>query len=165
MAPQLTHHIHLEIKSMTLTYSTRKIATRFLAVLALIAVATLGTVSTIAENREVDIAALEARAAEMRERLALTDKQSEQMKPILIEHLEKVSIVLKGFGINLETGERPENRLGFRDARKLKSELDEVRGETSQSLSTILSPEQMKEYEVISEERRKEMRSRIKENR
>jgi Spy/CpxP family protein refolding chaperone len=150
---------------MTQTYHTREITTRLMAMLCLVVTATLGPTSSIAEERQVDPAALEARVAEMRQRLSLTDEQSEQIKPILIEHLEKISTVLQGFGINIETGERPENRLGFRDARKLKSELDEVRDETSQSLSTILSPEQMKEYEEISEERREEMRSRIKEQR
>jgi Spy/CpxP family protein refolding chaperone len=134
-------------------------------VLSLVTATAFGSDITATSEREIDPAALEARSAEMRERLALTNEQSEQIKPILIEHFEKTSIVLQDFGINLETGERPEKRLSFRDARQLKSELDVVRDGTNQALSTILSPEQMEEYEEIAEERREEIRSRIKASR
>lgn len=144
---------------------THKITSWFLLALYLTTASAYGLDKTDAGDRGVDPAAIEARAAEMHERLALTDEQSEQIKPILIEHLERTSIVLQGFGINLKTGERPEKRLGFRQARQLKSELDVVSDDTSQALSTILSPEQMEEYEEIAEERREERRSRIKASR
>ena len=150
---------------MPSTSHIRKLTSRLLIVLSLVTATAFGSDITATSEREIDPAALEARSAEMRERLALTNEQSEQIKPILVEHFEKTSIVLQDFGINLETGERPEKRLSFRDARQLKSELDVVSDDTSQVLSTILSPEQMEEYEEIAEERREEIRSRIRASR
>jgi hypothetical protein len=86
----------------------------------------------------MDPAALEERTNEMRERLDLTDKQVEAIEPILIDHMEKTGAVLKEYGIDLQSGERPKERMGFREARKMKSELDGVQSKTEGALDDIL---------------------------
>ena len=145
--------------------SNATLATRVLAAVAMTALFAIATQTAAAGDREIDPAALEERINEMRERLDLTDKQVEAIEPILIDHLEKTGAVLKEYGIDLQSGERPKERMGFREARKMKSDLDGVQSETEGALDDILDDDQMNEYRQIAEERRARIREQIKANR
>jgi Spy/CpxP family protein refolding chaperone len=145
--------------------SNATFTTRILAAVAITAVFAIATQSATAGDREMDPAALEERTNEMRERLDLTDEQVEAIEPILIDHLEKTGAVLKEYGIDLQSGERPKERMGFREARKMKSELDGIKSKTEGALDDILDDDQMNEYRKIAEERRAKFREQIKANR
>ena len=145
--------------------SNATLVTRVLAAVAMTALFAIATQAAAAGEREMDPAALEERTNEMRERLDLTDKQVEAIEPILIDHLEKTGAVLKEYGIDLQSGERPKERMGFREARKMKSDLDGVQSETEGALDDILDDDQMNEYRQIAEERRARIREQIKANR
>ncbi len=145
--------------------SNATLATRVLAAVAMTALFAIATQTAAAGDREIAPAALEERINEMRERLDLTDKQAEAIEPILIDHLEKTGAVLKEYGIDLQSGERPKERMGFREARKMKSDLDGVQSETEGALDDILDDDQMNEYRQIAEERRARIREQIKANR
>ena len=145
--------------------SNATLVTRVLAAVAMTALFAIATQAAAAGEREMDPAALEERTNEMRERLDLTDKQVEAIEPILIDHMEKTGAVLKEYGIDLQSGERPKERMGFREARKMKSDLDGVQSETKGALDDILDEDQMNEYRKIAEERRARIREQIKANR
>jgi len=136
-----------------------------MATVAIFAVFSITAVDLLAQERQVDPEELKERAQEMRERLNLTDDQAEAIQPIMIDHLEKTDKVLKGYGIDLRTGERPEKRMGLRNARNMKSELDEVQASTEGELEKILDDDQMREYREIVQERQAARREKIKASR
>ena len=119
-----------------------------------------------AQAEEDQAAQFEERIAETKARLNLSDEQVEQLTPILVSGFEAQMVVLEKNGIDLKNGD-PDNweELGFRDARKLRKEMDAVRAKTSDEVEKILSNEQFSEYKEIQAERKKKMREMIKERR
>jgi len=119
-----------------------------------------------AQTEEDRAAQFEARIAETKARLNLSDEQIEQLTPILESGFEAQMVVLEKNGIDLKNGD-PNNRkkLGFRAARKLGKEMDAARADTSDEVEKILSDEQFSEYKEIQAERKKKMREMIKERR
>ena len=120
-----------------------------------------------ATQAEEDRAAqFEERIAETKARLNLSDEQLEELTPILRSGFEAQMAVLEENGIDLQN-EGPDSRekLGFRDARKLRKEMNAVRDNTSDEVEKILSDEQFAEYKEIQAERQKKMREMIKERR
>ena len=74
--------------------------------------------------------------------------------------------VLEKHGIDLENRDSGnQKKLGFREARKLRKDLDVVRESTLDQVEGILSEEQFAEYKKIQDERKKKMREMIKERR
>ncbi|MGI9221744.1 MAG: hypothetical protein ACR2QS_11995 [Woeseiaceae bacterium] len=124
------------------------------------------TVLPAAQAQEDRAAQFEERLAETKARLNLSDEQIEQLTPILRSGFEAQMAVLEKNGIDLQN-EDPESRekLGFRDARKLRKEMKAVRAKTLDEVEKILSDEQFDEYKKIQDERQKEMREMIKERR
>ena len=109
-------------------------------------------------------AEVEQRIEEIRDRLALTDEQKEAAAPILEAGIEKQRSIMEKFGVDpTARGERP--RLGLRDARKMRGEMDAVREDTLELLAEVLTPEQIEEYKKIQEEARGKMRGRMRANR
>ena len=110
---------------------------------------------------------LEQRIAEIRERLALTGEQEEAIAPILKAGLEAQMAVMEKHGFDPEARADgvKRRRPGLRAARQLRRELDAVRADTVESLSEVLTPEQIEEYRKIQEESRQEMSRRLRENR
>ena len=127
----------------------------------------LGAVASLpALAQEADRAAqLEERIAETRERMNLSDEQVEQITPIMETHLEAMAAVLDDHGIDFQKRSGERKRLKFRQMRALRKDLDAVRADTAEKLSGILTGEQMEEYEKIREERKAELRARIRERR
>ena len=127
----------------------------------------VGTVAMPAAWSEEDRAAqLEERIAETKERLNLTDEQIEQLTPVLKSGFEAQMAVLEKHGIDLENRDSGnQKKLGFREARRLRNELDVVRESTLLQVEGILSAEQFSEYKKIQDERKKRMREMIKDRR
>lgn len=117
-------------------------------------------------SEEDRAAQIEARIAETRERLKLSDEQVEQLTPILKSSIEAQMGVLEKHGIDLENRDSEnQKRLSFREARKLRKDLDVVRKSSLEQVEGILSEKQFAEYKEIQEERRKKMREMIKDRR
>lgn len=76
-------------------------------------------------------------------RLRLTDKQVEDISPVLKDSWYRKNKLLLEYGIDLELGNRPESGLNFREARALGKDMDSVREETIQKLSDFLTNEQI----------------------
>ena len=125
---------------------------------------TLSPLAVAAELSEEQQAKLQERMAETRARLELTDEQVEQMQPVMQSATEAQQAILQRYGIDLDDPSS-NKRLGFRDARKLKSDMSKVRSDTVKQLEQILSDEQLKEFKKIQEERRQEIKQRIQAGR
>ena len=139
---------------------------RYLLATAALAIVAIGITPATAAAEDDHAAQLEERLAETKARLGLTDEQIEQITPILEAGFEAQMAVLDRHGIDLEdrgTGES--ERIGFRAMRALRGDLQEVRADTLEELGDVLTDEQMAEYRKIQEERRAELRERIRERR
>lgn len=99
-------------------------------------------------------------------RLNLTDKQKEQVTPIFENSTSKRQAILSDYGIDLDSYEiKSGEKLGFRKARKLKNEMEELREQTITQLETVLTDEQLAEYEEIQEEISSKILSRVRASR
>jgi Spy/CpxP family protein refolding chaperone len=110
-------------------------------------------------------ARFEERVAEARERLDLSDGQLEQVKPVMQAAAEAQRSILARYGIDLEAEGDPRNTLGMREALELRNDLSKVRAETLKKLDDILTDEQLDEFKTLQEERRQEMKARIRAGR
>ena len=87
----------------------------------------------------------EEQIKDLKEKLELTEEQTEKVKTIIEEQSKEMAELRENF-----EGERFE----MRDA------MMEIRDETNQEIDLILTDEQQKEYEKIREERRGQRRNR-----
>jgi hypothetical protein len=110
-------------------------------------------------------AVLEDMFAETKARLDLTDEQVEQVTPILQSSFESRRAILLEYGIDIESRKPPAQKLGFRKARTLGKELDNVRASTLRELDDILTEEQLSEYVAMQNERKNRMRERLRASR
>ena len=97
----------------------------------------------------------------IKNRLNLTDEQSEKFEPIILDQWEKRLAVMKKHGINRDSS-LSEKKIGLRQLRAVKKEMDKINKEIEKQLANILSKEQMDEYNNIQEENRVEMRMRLR---
>lgn len=120
----------------------------------------LGTFGNFPAQSEPEdqTAQLQQRLAEIRERLKLTEAQSEQITPIVETHLEAMRVVLEDYGIDLQDDPKSRKRLRLRELRALGKDTDKVRSATADKLSAVLDEAQMKEYRKIQAENKAEMR-------
>jgi len=123
------------------------------------------TVVKTASQNESPSAALEDIFAETKARLNLSDKQVEQVEPILRSSFESRRANLLQFGIDIESRKPPAQKLGFRNLRTLSNELKKVSSSTSRKLDDILTKEQMSEYTTMQNERKSKMRERLRASR
>ena len=93
-------------------------------------------------------------------RLNLTDQQSEKFKPVFFEHREKLQNILKQHGMDLDTGSF-EKKIGIRQLRAIKKDMDRLNRSTDNQLAGILNKEQIKEYKKIQERQRDDLRDRL----
>ena len=98
----------------------------------------------------------------IKNRLNLTDEQSEKFEPIILDQWEKRLAVMKKHGINRDSS-LSEKKIGLRQLRAVRKEMDKINKEIEKQLANILSKEQMDEYNNIQEENRVEMRMRLRE--
>lgn len=103
---------------------------------------------------------------QIKTRLNLTDKQKEQVTPIFENSMSERQAILGDHGIDLDSYEiKRGEKLGFREARKLKNEMEELREQTLTELEGVLTDEQLTEYEQIQEELAAKIRSQIRAER
>lgn len=106
---------------------------------------------------------LEQQITDMKKRLALTEDQSEQIKPVIEKSIAARREILKKYGIDPTKGDRQSfKKLSFSDKRKLRGELKEIKKTTHDKLEVILSEEQMDEYEGMQKERKEKLREHMK---
>ena len=115
------------------------------------------------EDREEWREELVAALAEARKRLALTDEQAEQVRPILLDDLTARVAVLTEHGIGLGAEERP--RLNLRELRALNLALAAVRAEPLEALAEVLNAEQLAVYQEFQAEAADALRERVRERR
>jgi hypothetical protein len=96
------------------------------------------------------------RLEEIKERLKLTPEQVEQVRPILVDEMQK----LKALRESNDGG-----GAGRRDRRKMARELKRIQGDADDRLKKVLSKEQMEELKKIRDERRQQLRERAAERR
>ena len=127
-----------------------------------------GSVAAAFQERELSdeqLALVEERIQEARERLNLTDEQTDQVVPILRAGFEALLVVLEEHGIDIENRSGERNRPRLRQLRRLNRDLEEVRERTVEQLSDVLSDEQIEVYRELQEERRQALRARVLERR
>ena len=129
---------------------------------------TASLTTSLAQQADSDrVAEFEARIEQTKQRLNLTDEQIAQIEPILASSFEATALVLENHGIDLNPGaprdqrERP----SFRTMRAIGKDMQAVREETAAEMAEVLTDEQMEEYRKIQEERRVELRERIRARR
>lgn len=116
-----------------------------------------------ANNISTEVAEAKQQIEQIKARLNLTDKQEELVTPIIESSMSNRKAVLNEYGIDLDSYEiKSGEKLGFRDARKFKNAMVELRQQTLTKLKSVLNDEQLAEYEDIQEEIARKIRSRIR---
>lgn len=100
----------------------------------------------------------------IKDRLNLTEEQSEKFEPIILYQWEKRMAVMKKHGISLESN-LSKKKIGFRQLREIKKDMDKINKEIEKKLIKVLNKDQLVEYKKIQEENRIEMRARLRGNR
>tara|TARA_B000000475_G_scaffold112118_1_gene90769 strand:- start:707 stop:1105 length:399 start_codon:yes stop_codon:yes gene_type:complete len=112
----------------------------------------------------IDVTAANDVYSLIKDRLNLTEEQSEKFEPIILYQWEKRMAVMKKYGISRESN-LSKKKIGFRQLREIKKDMDKINKEIEKKLIKVLSNDQLVEYKKIQEENRIEMRARLKENR
>ncbi len=120
------------------------------------------TFSLLAFAQNDRTAQFEQRMEEARTRLDLSEEQVEAFSPVLKESITEQRRILSNYGVNLDDRSDTAGRLGIRQARAMRKELEAVRADTQSALKPILNDEQLDEFQRMQEERRAEMRERIR---
>lgn len=128
-----------------------------------IAVTFLGMLAAwTASGQEPQMTDAELRLEQTMTRLELSDEQKDALAPVLENSRSAQQEILASYGIDVENGERPAQRLGIRKAMAMKRELDAVRADTLNTVSGILSADQLEEFKRIQTERQAEIQERIR---
>ena len=97
----------------------------------------------------------------IKDRLNLTQEQSEEFESIIRYQWEKRKGVMKKHGISHESN-LSKKKIGFRQLREIKKDIDKINKEIEKKLVKVLNKDQLIEYKKIQEENRIEMRMRLK---
>lgn len=100
----------------------------------------------------------------IKDRLNLTEEQSEKFEPIILYQWEKRLAVMKKHGISRESN-LSKKKIGFRQLREIKKDMDKINKEIEKKVIKVLNKDQLVEYKKIQEENRIEMRARLRGNR
>ena len=116
-----------------------------------------------ASDTSTEVAQAKQQVEQIKTRLKLTDEQNEKVAPIIESSMSNRKAILNEYGIDLGSDEiKSVEKLGFRKARKLKKQMEELRQRTRTKLESVLTNEQLAEYEDIQEEISSKIRSRIR---
>lgn len=107
-------------------------------------------------------AKLEQQLEQTKARLNLSDEQAEALYPVLKGSMTEQRRILSTYGVSLDNRANAASRLSMKQALAMRKELEAVRDETRSALVPILSDQQMDEFQHIQDERRAEMRDRIR---
>ena len=94
-------------------------------------------------------------------RLKLTDNQNDQLMPIFLDIFQKRQSIMKKNGVDIKSRSSGE-RIGMKQLRSIKKEMDKLNKQTMDKLEKILSKVQLNEYKKFQEEQRDEMRNRLR---
>ena len=94
-------------------------------------------------------------------RLKLTDNQNDQLMPIFLDIFQKRQSIMKKNGVDIKSRSSGE-RIGMKQLRSIKKEMDKLNKQTMKQLEKILSKVQLNEYKKFQEEQRDEMRNRLR---
>ena len=94
-------------------------------------------------------------------RLKLTDNQNDQLMPIFLDIFQKRQSIMKKNGVDIKSRSSGE-RIGMKQLRSIKKEMDKLNRQTMKQLEKILSKVQLNEYKKFQEEQRDEMRNRLR---
>lgn len=123
----------------------------------------VNVIAGAASANNIDAAAAQDQIAERievsKQRLNLTEEQAPEVEAILRDSTEKRRAVLEKYDVG---GDR---KLSFRQLRALKSDLEPISVQTRNSLASVLTPEQLAEFDIIQQEQRDEMRARMQARR
>jgi len=103
----------------------------------------------------------EARLGEVKARLALSEEQAAQVKPILEDHVETQMAILDRYGIN-GASRGSDRRPDYETLRALRKELDAHKTMAEARLSGVLSAEQLAEFRKIQAERKEQIQEEIR---
>ena len=112
----------------------------------------------------IDVTAANDVYSLIKDRLNLTEEQSEKFEPIILYQWEKRMAVMKKHGISRESN-LSKKKIGFRQLREIKKDMDKINKEIEKKLVKFLNNDQLVEYKKIQEENRIEMRARLRGNR
>ena len=112
----------------------------------------------------IDVSAANDVYSLIKDRLNLTEEQSEKFEPIILYQWEKRMAVMKKHGISRESN-LSKKKIGFRQLREIKKDMDKINKEIEKKLIKVLNNDQLVEYKKIQEENRIEMRARLRGNR
>ena len=94
-------------------------------------------------------------------RLKPTDNQNDQLMPIFLDIFQKRQSIMKKNGVDLKSRSSGE-RIGMKQLRSIKKEMDKLNKQTMKQLKKVLSKEQLNEYKKFQKEQRDEMRNRLR---
>ena len=112
----------------------------------------------------IDVTAANDVYSLIKDRLNVTEEQSEKFEPIILYQWEKRMAVMKKHGISRESN-LSKKKIGFRQLREIKKDMDKINKEIEKKLIKVLNKDQLVEYKKIQEENRIEMRARLRGNR
>ena len=109
-----------------------------------------------AQTAEPDLSPLDERLQETRLRLALTEEQMTEVRPILQDHFDAQMTILDKYDIG--NGKRPK----LRKLRALRQDLKANKAQTTKRLAAILSAEQTAEFDKIQAEQKERTREKFR---
>ena len=112
----------------------------------------------------IDVTAANDVYSLIKDRLNLTEEQSEKFEPIILYQWEKRMAVMKKHGISRESN-LSKKKIGFRQLREIKKDMDKINKDIEKKLIKVLNKDKLVEYKKIQEENRIEMRARLRGNR
>lgn len=121
-------------------------------------------IAIIFTSLSIDVTAADDVYSLIKDRLNLTEEQSEKFEPIILYQWEKRMAVMKKHGISRESN-LSKKKIGFRQLREIKKDMDKINKEIEKKLIKVLNKDQLVEYKKILEEKHIEMRVRLRENR
>ncbi len=135
--------------------------TRILTAVALVALVLVGPPAVADEDRAAQV---EQRMEEARTRLNLSDEQVDQVAPLLEESMRAQQNIMESYGID-PGNQAGMEKIGLRQARAMSRELNAVRSSTVDALGGVLTDQQLDEFKAMQEERKAEMRERMRAGR
>lgn len=133
-----------------------------LATVSLIALMLASPISTANEDRTAE---LKERMQEAQARLNLSDTQVDQMAPIVERAMQAQKAIMARYGIDPENRDGAGRQPSLREMRAMSQEMEVVRSDTRAALDPILSDAQMAEFDRMQEERKAQMRERVRSSR
>jgi hypothetical protein len=137
----------------------------FIVLMFLISVSVFSKANSLIDDKYIDEYSLSKEQVVylnlMISRLKLTDNQNDQLMPIFLDIFQKRQRIMKKNGVDIKSRSSGE-RIGMKQLRSIKKEMDKLNKQTMKQLEKILSKVQLNEYKKFQEEQRDEMRNRLR---